>query len=361
MEIIKQKPNIAEVNEADQINTENHRQNTKSKSIDSAGNGSALHDMLKPKGIEVHTSSLAPTTSQDVGTPRGTHLNASPVKTQLSNIVETKRERKPSERTIAEVDPGHEKIQIDSEMQKTFDQRNQSGAANLSRLNFEAMKLGDTGEVITAKLASSNSDRAISIPKQISIVDDSKTDKPGDNLEPKKLASDYTEGVNLPIPVVKEGESQTSIVSSIKTSIDDETLMELAQKGIQARTPKGKDQRLQLQIQTTETKQAIEKHRSELLSASAPDTPESVGGVRIHLNSTLNQSSRSIKIHDENGQEKGSQDAVNSITAVASTGKDEIVSNLNILTHKSSNRSIIYQQSPHKPIVVGGIIKKTFI
>ena len=137
--------------------------------------------------------------------------------------------------------------------------------------------------------------------------------------------------------------------------------MELAQKGIQARTPKGKDQRLQLQIQTAETKQAIEKHRSELLSASAPDTPESGGGVRIHLNSTLNQSSRSIKIHDEKGQEKSSQDAVNSITAVASTGKDEIVSNLNILTHKSSNRSIIYQQSPHKPIVVGGIIKKTFI
>ena len=207
VEIIKQKPNIAEVNEADQINTENHRQNTKSKSIDSAGNGSALHDMLKPKGIEVHTSSLANTTSQDVGTPRGTHLNASPVKTQLSNIVETKRERKPSEKTIAEGDPGHEKIQIDSEMQKTFDQRNQSGAANLSRLNFEAMKLGDTGEVITAKLASSNSDRAISMPKQISIVDDSKTDKPGDNLEIKKLASDYTEGVNLPIPVGKMDES----------------------------------------------------------------------------------------------------------------------------------------------------------
>lgn len=173
VEINKQKPNIAEVNEADQSNIENHRQNTKSKSIDSAGNGSALHDMLKPKGIEVHTSSLAITTSQDVGTPRGTTLNASPVKTQLSNIVETKRERKPSERTIAEGDPGIEKIQIESEMQNTFDQRHQSGAANLSRLNFEAMKLGDTGEVITAKLASSNSERAISIPKQISIVDDS--------------------------------------------------------------------------------------------------------------------------------------------------------------------------------------------
>ena len=74
-------------------------------------------------------------------------------------------------------------------------------------MNFEAIKLGDTGEVITAKLASSNSDRAISIPKQISIVDDSKTDKQAD-LEPKKMASDYTEGgVNLPIPAGKTGES----------------------------------------------------------------------------------------------------------------------------------------------------------
>ena len=42
---------------------------SKSKSIDSAGANSAMHDMLKPKGIEVRSTSVAGNTSQDVGTP----------------------------------------------------------------------------------------------------------------------------------------------------------------------------------------------------------------------------------------------------------------------------------------------------
>ena len=105
-----------------------------------------------------------------------------------------------------------------------MDQRNLSGV-NLPFISFEQMKLGDTGEVITAKLASSNSDRgAISLPKEVSIKDDNLKlgDKDNDDDE-----VDYVEGVSIQVRG-NNIDSDTSMISSIKTSIDDETLMALA-------------------------------------------------------------------------------------------------------------------------------------
>ena len=44
----------------------------------------------------------------------------------------------------------------------------------MPKLHFDQIKSGDAGEVITAKLASSNSERACSIIKEVSIIDERK-------------------------------------------------------------------------------------------------------------------------------------------------------------------------------------------
>ena len=110
-----------------------------------------------------------------------------------------------------------------------MEHRNLSGV-NLPFISFEQMKLGDTGEVITAKLASSNSDRcAISLPKEVSIKDESRVDDhlKLDDKDNEDDEVDYVEGVSIQVKG-NDMDSDTSMVSSIKTSIDDETLMALA-------------------------------------------------------------------------------------------------------------------------------------
>jgi len=59
---------IKKLRQSNNANCSEIRAKTQSKSIDSAGNVSNLHDiMMKPKGIEVHSMSM--NTSSNVGTP----------------------------------------------------------------------------------------------------------------------------------------------------------------------------------------------------------------------------------------------------------------------------------------------------
>lgn len=138
-------------------------------------------------------------------------------------------------------------------------------------------------------------------------------------------------------------ESQASLVSSIKTSIDDETLMELAKKGIQAMTPVNAKSKQQKALGTSKTQDNFtdEQKKTMTFAQKLPDNHlsgktqqtnsnvESQVSGNHHLHSTLHeqestkevnnskvefgQTSRTIMISDKDAKENSDKAALGSI------------------------------------------------
>lgn len=112
-----------------------------------------------------------------------------------------------------------------------------------------------SGEVVTAKLASSDSDR-----KKVSRFN-SGTVEDGRKFNSGEKPNDAED---------EDFRSHASFASSLKTSIDDETITELAKKGIHADTPRRKGGTAVL------TKTAsVDKIKTSVVVISPPETDES--------------------------------------------------------------------------------------